>query len=146
MRALLVLWLAAAQAQPLDLRIQPVTGGIVTSIREVGAAPKAAPSPTGTPTVGVPSDIEQAPPVGAVAYMPFGGNSGPQADRKWSFGAVGTPEMQAQLAQSTTHEIVVTMDDGERRVFRPRDPSRFRVGQRVSVRAGEVEPLPKEGT
>jgi outer membrane lipoprotein SlyB len=146
MRALLVLWLAAAQAQPLDLRIQPVTGGVVASIREVGAAPKAAPSPAGTQTVGVPSDIQQAPPVGAVAYMPFGGSSGPQADRKWSFGAVGTPEMQAQLAQSTTHEIVVTMDDGERRVFRPRDPSRFRVGQRVSVRAGEVEPLPKEGT
>jgi len=144
-RALLLLWLAAAQAQTLDLRIPPVTGGTVTSIREVGAVPKAAPSPTGTQAVGLPSDIQQAAPVGAVAYMPFGGNTGPQSDKSWSFGAAGTPEMQAQLARST-HEIVVTMDDGERRVFRPRDPSRFRIGQRVSVRAGEVEPLPREGT
>ena len=140
MLALLFLWLAAAQAQPLDLRLQPVTGGTVTSIREVGASPKDVPK-TGTQPVGVPSDIEQKPPVGAVVYLPLG----PQSDKNWRFGAAGTPEMQAQLAQST-HEIVVTMDDGERRVFRPRDPSRFRVGQRVSVRAGEVEPLPREGT
>ena len=141
MRALFFLWLAAAQAQTLDLRIPPVTGGTVSSIREVGTGAKAAPSPTGTQSVGAPSDIQQAPPVGAVVYMPLG----PQSDKKWTFGAAGTPEMQAQLAQSS-HEIVVTMDDGERRTFRPRDPSRFRIGQRVSVRAGEVEPLPNEGT
>jgi len=143
--ALLLLWLAAAQAQSLDLRIPPVTGGTVTSIREVGAVPKGAPSPSGTQTVGIPSDIQQAAPVGAVVYMPWGSNAGPQTDKNWRFGAAGTPEMQAQLARSS-HEIVVTMDDGERRVFRPREPARFRVGQRVSVRAGEVEPLPKEGT
>lgn len=141
MGALFLLWLAAAQAQSLDLRIPPVTGGTVTSIREVGAVPKGAPSPTGTQTVGIPSDIQQAAPVGAVVYMPLG----PQTDKNWRFGAAGTPEMQAALAQST-HEILVTMDDGERRVFRPREPARFRVGQRVSVRGGEVEALPKEGT
>ena len=140
MGALLVLWLAAAQAQPLDLRIPAVTGGAVISIREVGTTPKDAPAMAGTQQVGVPSDIEQKPPVGAVVYLPLG----PQSDKNWRFGAAGTPEMQAQLARST-HEVVVTMDDGERRVFRPREPARFRVGQRVSVRAGEVEPLPKEG-
>jgi hypothetical protein len=144
-RALILLWLAAAQAQPLDLRLQPVTGGTVTSIREVGASAKAAAPQGGVTPVGVPSDIEQRPPVGAVAYLPFGGSSGPAGDGTWRFGAAGTPEMQAQLAQSS-HEVVVTMDDGERRVFRPRDAMRFRIGQRVSVRAGEVEPLPKEGT
>jgi hypothetical protein len=37
----------------------------------------------------------------------------------------------------------VTMDDGEQRAFRMRDASRFHPGQRVSVRAGEVEPLEK---
>ena len=140
MGALLVLWLAAAQAQPLDLRIPAVTGGTVISIHEVGTTPKDAPAMAGTQQVGVPSDIEQKPPVGAVVYLPLG----PQSDKNWRFGAAGTPEMQAQLARST-HEVVVTMDDGERRVFRPREPARFRVGQRVSVRAGEVEPLPKEG-
>ena len=140
MRALIVFWLAAAQAQPLDLRIPAVTGGTVISIREMGATPKDAPAMAGTQQVGVPSDIQQATPVGAVVYLPLG----PQSDKNWRFGAAGTPEMQAQFAQSS-HEIVVTMDDGERRVFRPREPARFRVGQRVSVRAGEVEPLPKEG-
>jgi hypothetical protein len=137
---LLVLWLAAAQAQPLDLRIPPVTGGTVSSIREVAAAAKQVAPQSGTQPVGMPSGIEQAAPVGAVVYLPLG----PESDEKWRFGAAGTAEMQAQLARST-HEIVVTMDDGERRVFRPREPARFRVGQRVSVRAGEVEPLPKEG-
>jgi hypothetical protein len=33
------------------------------------------------------------------------------------------------------------MDDGERRSFRPRDPGRFYVGQRVTVREGELVPL-----
>jgi hypothetical protein len=32
------------------------------------------------------------------------------------------------------------MDDGERRTFRPRDASRFHVGQRVAVEAGELVP------
>jgi hypothetical protein len=139
--ALFLLWLAVAPAQSLDLRLQPVIGGTVTAIREVGATPQDVPRAAGTQQVGVPSDIERKLPVGAVVYLPLG----PQSDKNWRFGAAGTPEMQAQLAQST-HEIVVTMDDGERRVFRPHDARRFSVGQRVSVRAGQVEPLPKEGT
>jgi len=142
-RALLIVWcLATAQAQPLDLRIPPVTGGEVVSIREVSAAPpKGAPRQGATQPVGVPTDVEQSIPVGAVVYLPIG----PQSDKNWRFGAAGTPEMQAQFAQSG-YEVTVRMDDGERRVFRPRDPSRFRVGQRVSLRAGEIEPLGKEGS
>ena len=141
MRALLVLWLTVAQAQNLDLRIPPVTLGNVVSIREMGATPKRAAPQSGTQSVGVPTDIEQTPPVGAVIYLPLG----PQSDKNWRFGAAGTPEMQAQFARSS-YEVTVAMDDGERRVFRPREAARFSVGQRVSVRAGEIEPLGKDGT
>jgi outer membrane lipoprotein SlyB len=140
-RALIVLWLATAQAQPLDLRYQPVTGGTVASIREVRAAPKGALPQTGAQGVGVPTDVEQGLPVGAVVYLPLG----PQSDKNWRFGAAGTAEMQAQLAQSA-YQVMVVMDDGERRVFQPREPARFKVGQRVSVRAGEVEPLGRDGS
>ena len=59
---------------------------------------------------------------------------------QWQFGAAGTPEMQPWLAEGGV-EVIVTMDDGERRTFRPRDPARFHVGQRVSVREGELAPL-----
>jgi outer membrane lipoprotein SlyB len=144
LRALLmVLWLAAAQAQPLDLRYQPVTGGSISSIREVGAVSnnRALPQGASQAPVGVPTDVEQGTPVGAAVYLPLG----PQSDKNWRFGAAGTAEMQAQFAQNA-YEVTVVMDDGERRVFRPRDPSRFRVGQRVSVRAGELEPLSKDGS
>jgi hypothetical protein len=120
---------------PLDLRLPKVTEGIVVSVREAhvggeGAAPRA-PQPVGSP-----SDIEQAPPVGAVMYLPFGGPSG---ERAWRTGSAGTPEMQARFAE-TAYEVIVDMEDGERRTFRPRDPGRFRIGQRVSVRSGELEP------
>ena len=140
MRALIALWLVAAQAQPLDLRIPPVTGGQVVSVREVAAVSKVAPPQGTAQSVGVPTDVEQSLPVGAVVYLPLG----PQSDKNLRFGAAGTAQMQAQLAQSA-YEVTVLMDDGERRAFRPRDPSRFRVGQRVSLRAGEIEPLGKEG-
>ncbi len=131
----------AAFAQPLDLRVVPVTAGVVHSIREVHAsAPAVAPKGSGPQTVGAPSDIEEAIPVGAVVARSFGTGT-PRSEQKWQFGAAGTAEMQQRLAQ-TGYEVVVRMDDGERRQFRVNDPSRFRVGQRVSVRAGEVEPLP----
>jgi hypothetical protein len=48
--------------------------------------------------------------------------------------------MQPWLSESA-HEVVVNMDDGERRTFRPRNPGRFHVGQRVTLRYGELEPL-----
>ena len=143
MRGLLVLWLAAAQAQQLDLRLVPVTQGVVASIREVSLASRRTPPPVGTQQqVGVPSDIEETPPVGAVMYRPVGPASG---DKTWKFGAAGTPEMQATLGQ-TGYDVEVTMQDGERRVFRTPDAARFRIGQRVSVRSGQLEPLPRDGT
>jgi outer membrane lipoprotein SlyB len=48
--------------------------------------------------------------------------------------------MQPWLSEGGV-EVVVTMDDGERRAFRPRDPGRFYAGQRVTVREGELVPL-----
>jgi hypothetical protein len=71
-----------------------------------------------------------------VATLPLGKES----DHKWRFGAAGTAEMKPYL-DNAGPEIVVTMDDGERRTFRPREPSRFRIGQRVTVQSGELEPL-----
>jgi len=38
--------------------------------------------------------------------------------------------------------VTVKMEDGEHRVYRVADASRYRIGQRVAVRSGEVEPLP----
>ena len=75
--------------------------------------------------------------VGAVAYVPIG--SGTENER-WRVGAVGTPEMQSQFGE-TSYEITVAMDSGERRSLQRRDGLRFRVGQRVTLRAGELEVL-----
>ena len=125
---------AAAQRQPLDLRVRPETKGAVTAIVPVDAG-ATLPVPRAQ-SPGSPSDLSPGIPVGAVAVLPLGKDS----DNTWRFGAAGTPEMKAYLAKSS-QEVIVTMDDGERRAFRPRDPARFRVGQRVSVRGGELEPL-----
>jgi len=88
--------------------------------------------------VGAPSDIEDPIPVGAVASLSFGG--GGSSDKKWRFGAAGTPEMQDRLAQ-TRYEVTVAMDDGEQRTFRVADASALRPGQRVTVRSGTLEPV-----
>ena len=129
---------AAAAAQgnaPLDLRLPKVSEGMVVSVREVHAGLESA-APQVPPSVGSPAGVEQPPPVGAVMYLPFGGSS---SEKTWRTGSAGTPDMQARFAQSA-YEVIVDMEDGERRTFRPRDPGRFRIGQRVSVRSGELEP------
>lgn len=108
--------------------------GEVRSIREVGGA--GAPSEPRSSPVGVSSGLD-TPPVGAVAQFRFGGES---RDAGWNFGAAGTPEMQARLAE-TAYEINVSMDVGESRTLRRRDGHRFHVGQRVALRQGELEPM-----
>jgi hypothetical protein len=132
---------AAAAAQghpPLDLSLPKVTEGVVVSVREVHAGTESA-APHAAQPVGSSSGVEQAPPVGAVVYLPIAGASGGGTSEGWRFGAAGTPDMQERFAQ-TGYEVIVDMQDGERRTFRPRDPGRFRPGQRVSVHAGELEP------
>ena len=136
---LLAIWVVTAGAQPLDLRVMPVTEGVVHSIREVSASKAPAAPQGGLPsTVGVPSDVEETPPVGAVVSRSFGKGSGEQ--QKWRFGAAGTPDMQERLAR-TGFDVVVVMADGERRTFRVSDVAGLRPGQRVIVRGGELEPV-----
>jgi len=142
----------AAWAQPdkpLDLRLPPPDSpsaagsvcracGEILSIREVHVGrplqPQAGPA---TETIGSQPGTDDWRVVGTVAYLPLGAGS---KDEPWRVGAVGTPEMQAQIGESS-YEINVRMDSGERRWLLRRDGSRFRAGQRVTLRSGEIEPL-----
>jgi hypothetical protein len=137
-------WLAAAGAclalgaiaQTLDLRLPAAAkNGVVTAIRTVDLAPRTAPATGGRQPVGSQSDLNPGIPVGAVVAL----SRDPSGERTWKYGAAGTPEMKPYLAESA-QEVVVKMDDGETRSFRPPDPGRFRVGQRVTVREGGITP------
>lgn len=143
---------AAAWAQggdkPLDLRPPPEAPaaagsvckacGEIRSIREIHVG-RTAPVPNASPgeSVGSRPGTDDWRVVGAVAYVPIG--SGTENER-WRVGAVGTPEMQSQFGE-TSYEITVAMDSGERRSLQRRDGLRFRVGQRVTLRSGELEVL-----
>lgn len=130
---------AAQTNKPLNLNIVPVTDGVVTSIREVHVKPDRAAPPGGSQQqVGVPTDLEDAPPVGAVLYRPIGGGV-PKSEKNWKIGGAGTPDMQSRFAQSG-YDVEVKMDDGERRTFRLPDARTFTVGQRVTLRSGALEP------
>ncbi len=106
--------------------------GEIRALREVSAAPvggQRAPSSPGTF-----SDLDTGPVVGTVARFHFGKGEG------WSFGAAGTPEMQTRLG-ATYYEVTVAMDSGDHRTLQRKDGNRFYVGQRVALRAGELEPM-----
>jgi hypothetical protein len=107
--------------------------GEVRSIREVhdrGSDLEARSTP------GSPSGLDTGPVVGTVAQFRFDRGRA----EGWTFGAAGTPEMQARLGQ-TSYEVTVAMDVGESRTLRTREAHRFHVGQRVAVRSGELEPM-----
>ena len=132
---------APAQAnRPLDLRLVPVNEGKVAAIRQLHAGASRTAPPIGGRSVGSPSDIEEAPPVGAVISRPIGKNV-PPSEKKWNIGPAATPETQARTSEAS-YEVEVVMDDSERRVFRMRDAGRFYVGQRVTVSSGGLEPMP----
>lgn len=107
--------------------------GEVRSIREVQNRASEKEMRT---TPGSPSDLDTGPVVGTVAQFRFDRGRA----EGWTFGAAGTPEMQVRLGQ-TTYEVTVAMDVGESRTLRTREAHRFRVGQRVAVRGGELEPM-----
>jgi outer membrane lipoprotein SlyB len=109
--------------------------GEIRSIREVNAAGLSQKPAPATP--GSPQGLDTGPVVGTVAEFHFGGGA---RSGDWTFGAAGTPEMQARLGE-TTYEITVAMDIGEHRTLQRRDGNRFHVGQRVALRAGELEPM-----
>jgi hypothetical protein len=128
----------------LDLSLPSTKEGTVVSIRSVDSGSASAlPMRSAPRQVGSPQSLDQPVPIGAVVYLQTGEA---RTTDDWKFGAVGTAEMQPWLAESA-HEVIVTMDDGEQRSFRPPRPERFSVGQRVSLRTGELEPLeaPKGG-
>ena len=106
--------------------------GEIRSVREVHGRTTQEKTPV---TPGSAQGVDTGPVVGTVAQFHFG--PGPE---KWTFGAAGTPEMQTRLGQSS-YEIVVAMDIGESRTVRRSDVHRFRVGQRVALRGGELEPM-----
>ena len=110
-----------------------VVCGEIRAIREVSASPTAQKVSSG---VGTQSGLDTAPVVGTVAQFQFGGGK----SEGWSFGAAGTPEMQSRLGQ-TYYELTVAMDSGEKRTVERKDGNRFHVGQRVALRAGELEPM-----
>ena len=107
--------------------------GEIRSIREVHDAGTGARAPG---AVGTSSGLDTPPVVGTVAQFSFDRGRA----EGWRFGAAGTPEMQARLGE-TTYEVTVVMHDGERRTLQRRDGHRFHVGQRVALRAGEIEPM-----
>jgi outer membrane lipoprotein SlyB len=142
---------AAAWAQsskPLDLRVPreaPPAGaalcnvcGEIRSIREIHVG-RRAPAQSGPPVeqIGSQPGSDDWRVVGTVAVLPFGGA---KSEEGWRVGAVGTPEMQSQLGE-TSYEITVAMDTGERRSVQRRDGLRFQIGQRVTLRSGELEAM-----
>jgi len=108
--------------------------GEIRSVREVSHAGRETKDPG--PAVGSASGLDTPPVVGTVAAFRFGKGG----NESWSFGAAGTPEMQARLGE-TNYEITVAMDAGESRTLQRRDGNRFHVGQRVALRGGEIEPM-----
>lgn len=107
--------------------------GEVRSIREVHDGGTGAAART---TPGSPQGLDTGPVVGTVAEFRFDRGRA----EGWTFGATGTPEMQARLAQ-TSYEVTVAMDAGENRTVRTREAHRFHIGQRVALRGGELEPM-----
>ena len=105
--------------------------GEIRGIREVGGVKEKTSEPVGTR-----GGLDTPPVVGTVAQFHFGAEKG----ERWTFGAAGTPEVQSRLGE-TTYEVTVLMDSGERHTLQRRDGNRFRVGQRVALRQGELEPM-----
>jgi outer membrane lipoprotein SlyB len=154
--ALFCMAMAAKAQSPriLDLRPPPATSppaastlkpgepcnacGRIVSIREVQADDRRlASSPFQTAGAGSSSGAERSPPVGAVIYLPLGGET---ADRPF-VGGVGTPEMKERFAE-TTYEITVRLDDGATRFIQRKDGGRYEVGDRVRIRGpAGLEPI-----
>jgi hypothetical protein len=106
--------------------------GRIASIREISSSRE----PTGD-ALRVPGGGEQGNPtqqnlVGAVIYLPLGGE---RTDRPY-IGGVGTPEMYARLRE-TTYQITLRMDDGTFRFVRRPDGGSFGVGDRVRWLGGD---------
>jgi outer membrane lipoprotein SlyB len=144
--ALLVLLSGAAwaQAQIPDSRFPGINmdtskGGVlcnvcgeIRSIREVYVGTPLAPATLGGGSEFAPGANWRV--VGNVLSLPIG----PGSDERPRVGSAGTPEMNARFAEGS-YEISILMDNGERRTVQRRDGSQFQVGDRVTMRAGDLE-------
>jgi hypothetical protein len=103
--------------------------GRILSIREISTV-RGPPAGAVSPVPGGgsdPSNPTQQNLIGAVIYLPLGGQGG---DKPY-IGGVGTPEMYARMRE-TTYEVTVKLDDGTFRfVRRPDAGAVFAVGDRV---------------
>ena len=126
---------------PAVYRDPPRTGagtcrvcGEISSIREVQVDPSIPGSlDPGRNVLGSPASL---PVGGTVVLLPFG----PGGRENPYVGGVGTREM-AERTGTSTYEITVRMDGGERRTLQRRDGGSFYIGQRVSLSGGMLAPL-----
>ena len=114
--------------------------GRIASIREISTV-RGLPAGTVSPVPGGggdPTNPTQQNLIGAVIYLPLGGQG---ADKPY-IGGVGTPEMYARMRE-TTYEVTVRLDDGTIRfVRRPDAGAVYSVGDRVRwVGSDELELL-----
>ena len=124
----------AQDRKPLDLSYRVETKGTVIAVRDVYATGKG-PTPASTQSSSATeSSLDTGLPVGAVAYWNFG----PGAGDSMRVGAVGQGDMKPWITDQA-REVIVKMDDGERRSFRPANPDLFKVNERVVVRGGLLE-------
>jgi len=110
--------------------------GRVLSIREIPLERKAnVPQAFQSGGVGTPSGPGGPNLVGAVIYLPLGGES---TGRPF-VGGVGTPQMQERF-QETTYEIGMRLDDGSLRFLQRPDGSSYQVGDRLRITdSGQLE-------
>jgi hypothetical protein len=125
-------WAAPRAGEPCD------ACGRILSIREISTT-RGPPPATLSPVPGGggdPTNPNQQNLIGAVIYLPLGGQS---ADKPY-IGGVGTPEMYARMRE-TTYEVTVRLDDGPSASGAPRGRD-IRVGDRVRwVGSDELELL-----
>ena len=110
--------------------------GEISSIRELRLDPSIPGSQDpGRNVLGNPAGL---PVGGTVVLLPFGPGSG--GNEKPYVGGVGTQEMAERMGTST-YEVTIRMDGGERRTVQRRDGSSYYVGQRVTLSGGMMAPL-----
>ena len=108
--------------------------GEISSIREVHAEPSIPGSQDpGRNVLGNPGGL---PVGGTVIMLPFG----PGGKENPYVGGVGTQEMAERMGTST-YEVTIRMDGGERRIVRRRDAGSYYVGQRVTLSGDMIAPL-----
>jgi hypothetical protein len=115
------------------------TCGVIRSIREVTREKK----PRDLPGYAAsPQYLESRSYSPATVGPVLGFSFGPGSQSTPYVGAVGSPQMRAQM-QETVFEVIVRFDDGRYGLYELTDPSSFRIGDRVRVEDNELKPMPR---